>query len=69
MVGPKVNSRDFCTVVALARGKREPGQDLGGAAISVVLLCEGRFRTECLLISRPNFSIDAKRFSSEVFSQ
>ena len=27
--------------VALARRKREPGQDLSGAAISVVLLCEG----------------------------
>lgn len=31
--------------MALARGKRESGQDLSGAAISVVLLCEGLFRT------------------------
>jgi hypothetical protein len=31
-----------CSAVALARGKRESGQDLSGAAISVVLLCEGR---------------------------
>lgn len=30
-----------CPAVALARGKREPGQDLSGAAISVILLCEG----------------------------
>lgn len=30
-----------CLRGALARGKREPGQDLSGAAISVVLLCEG----------------------------
>jgi len=36
---------EFCAEVALARGKRESGQDLSGAAISVVLLCEGLFRT------------------------
>ena len=35
----------ICVEVALARGKRETGQDLSGAAISDVLLCEGRFHT------------------------
>lgn len=30
-----------CLRGALARGKREPGQDLSGAAISVILLCGG----------------------------
>jgi hypothetical protein len=34
----------LCPGVALARGKRELGQDLSGAAISVVLLCEGLSR-------------------------
>jgi len=37
---------DVCVEVALARGKRETGQDLSGAAISDVLLCEGLFHTE-----------------------
>ena len=32
-----------CLGAALARGSREPGQALTGAAISGVLLCEGRF--------------------------
>ena len=34
-----------CRKVALARGIREPGQALTGAAISGVLLCEGLFAT------------------------
>ena len=34
-----------CLGVVLAKGKREPGQDLIGAAISVVLLCEGHSQT------------------------
>lgn len=32
---------EACLSVALARGSREPGQDLSVAAISGVLLCEG----------------------------
>jgi histidinol-phosphate aminotransferase len=42
--------------VALARGKRETGQDLSGAAISDVLLCEGRFRTEPTYLSNRHYS-------------
>lgn len=38
----QLDCRTPCMRVALARRKREPGQDLSGAAISVVLLCEGR---------------------------
>jgi hypothetical protein len=34
-----------CVAGALARGSREPGQDLIVAAISEVLLCEGLWRT------------------------
>lgn len=34
-----------CVTGALARGSREPGQDLTVAAISEVLLCEGLCHT------------------------
>jgi hypothetical protein len=40
-----VDARKLCVEVALARGKRETGQDLSVAAISDVLLCEGLFHT------------------------
>lgn len=36
--------RDYPLVAALARGSREPGQALTGAAISGVPLCEGRLQ-------------------------
>ena len=48
-----------CLRGALARGKREPGQDLSGAAISVVLLCEGLSQapsTSWPICSRPRIS-------------
>ena len=48
-----------CLRGALARGKREPGQDLSGAAISVVLLCEGLSQapsTSWPICSRPKIS-------------
>ena len=38
-----------CLAVALARGSREPGQDLSVAAISGVLLCEGLWRADGLV--------------------
>ena len=49
-----------CLRGALARGKREPGQDLSGAAISVVLLCEGLSQapsTSWPICSRPKISL------------
>lgn len=48
MVANPVGVCDLCAEVALARGKRETGQDLSEAAISDVLLCEGLFHTELL---------------------
>ena len=38
-----------CRLEALARGSREPGQALTGAAISGVLLCEGHSRAVVFL--------------------
>ena len=40
-IGPATGT---CLTGALARGSREPGQDLSVAAISGVLLCEGLWR-------------------------
>ncbi len=57
-----------CLRGALARGKREPGQDLSGAAISVVLLCEGLSQapsTSWPICSRPKISL-AKNLTSKI---
>ena len=40
-----------CLPVALARGSREPGQAITGAALSGVLLCEGRSKAVVVLCS------------------